>query len=52
LRETPEGIVLSIRVKPGSKKEGFSLEDNELVVKISDSPIDGKANKGVINAFA
>ncbi|MFZ5631060.1 MAG: DUF167 domain-containing protein [Spirochaetota bacterium] len=42
-----------MRVKPRSKKAGFEFEgDGTLVLKIHEPPVDGKANKAVIEQIA
>ena len=49
VKETDQGIILSIKVQPGSKYTSIYLDDGEIVLKLNEPPIDGKANKGVIN---
>jgi len=44
---------LNIKTKPGSKKEGIvSIDEDQIVVSIKAAPIDGKANKDVIEYFS
>lgn len=46
-------MIISVRVKPRSKKAGFEFEsDGTLVLKIHEPPVDGKANKAVIEQIA
>lgn len=48
LKETKEGIILSLRISPNASKNSFIKEDAGLKVKITAQPIDGKANKALI----
>lgn len=48
---------ITVYVKPGSKKESIKWVDNlfwekELIVKIREKPIDGEANKWLIEALS
>jgi uncharacterized protein (TIGR00251 family) len=46
-------MIISVRVKPRSKKTGFEWEaDGTLVLKIHEPPVDGRANKAVIERVA
>jgi uncharacterized protein (TIGR00251 family) len=46
-------MIISVRVKPRSKKSGFEWEaDGTLVLKIHEPPVDGRANKAVIERVA
>lgn len=46
-------MILSVRVKPRSKKAGFEWQaDGTLVLKIHEPPVDGKANKAVVEQVA
>ncbi len=46
-------MIISVRVKPRSKKTGFEWDaDGTLVLKIHEPPVDGKANKAVIDEIA
>ena len=48
LKETKDGIILSLRISPNASKNGFIKEETGLKVKITAQPIDGKANKALI----
>ena len=52
--ETPEGIVLNVRAQPRSSKAGIDgLWGNDAVkVRIRSAPVDGKANKELIETLA
>ena len=44
---------LSITVKPNSKKIGIeTLDESHWIVRVKESPVDGKANEAVIKAIA
>lgn len=43
-------MILHLTVKPGSRKDEFSVEqDGSIKVKIKEQPIEGKANKYLVN---
>lgn len=48
LKETKEGLILQIRISPNASKNEIIKENNSLKVKITAQPIDGKANKALI----
>jgi uncharacterized protein (TIGR00251 family) len=48
IKETNEGIVISLKISPNSKKNEIISNENEIKVKITAQPIDGKANKCLI----
>ncbi len=44
---------ITVLVKPNSKKEGvFEQDDGSFVVRVNTPPVDGKANKKVIDLLA
>jgi uncharacterized protein (TIGR00251 family) len=43
---------ISIKVKPGSKKEGISVENNILIVRVHAPAVDGKANEALIRVLS
>lgn len=48
---------ITVHVKPGSRKESIEWVENlfsekTLVVKIREKPVDGEANRGLIEALA
>lgn len=46
-------MILNVRVKPRSKKAGYEFaSDGALVLKIHEPPVDGRANKAVIEQIA
>jgi len=46
-------MIISVRVKPRSKKTGFEWDaDGTLILKIHEPPVDGQANKAVIEQIA
>ncbi len=48
LNETPDGIIVNIRISPNAKKNEIINEGEIIKVKITAQPIDGKANKALI----
>lgn len=46
-------MIISVRVKPRSKKPGWEFDDaGTLVLRVHEPPVDGKANKAVMDAVA
>ena len=51
--ETPEGVVVGIRAQPRSSKAGLDrLLGDALKVRIRSAPVDGKANKELVETLA
>lgn len=48
VRETDKGIIANIKISPNAKKNEIIKTDNEVKIKITAQPIDGKANKALI----
>ncbi len=48
LKETKDGIILTLRISPNASKNEIIKEDTGIKVKITAQPIDGKANKALI----
>ena len=48
LRETPEGLLIRLRIVPNSSKNDIILEDEFIKVKVTAQPIENKANKALI----
>ena len=52
LKETSDGIIVNIRISPNAKKNEI-LKDGEIFkIKITAQPIDGKANKALIEILS
>ena len=53
LAETPEGVILNVRAQPRSSKSGIDgLLGDALKVRIRCAPVDGKANKELVETLA
>ena len=53
LTETPEGVVLNVRAQPRSSRSGIDgLLGDAVKVRIRCAPVDGKANKELIETLA
>ena len=53
LSETPEGVVISVRAQPRSSRAGIdSLMGDAVKVRIRCAPVDGKANKELVETLA
>lgn len=48
LKQTQNGIIANIRISPNAKKNEIIKDGDTIKVKITAQPIDGKANKAVI----
>lgn len=48
IKQTSEGILANIKIVPNSSKNDIILEDEFVKVKITAQPIEGKANKALI----
>ena len=48
LKETSDGLILNLRISPNASKNEIIKSDDILKVKITAQPIDGKANKALI----
>lgn len=52
--ETPEGVVLNVRAQPRSSRAGIDglFGDDAVKVRIRSAPVDGKANKELVETLA
>ena len=51
--ETAEGVIVSVRARPRSSKSGVEgILGDALKVRIRSAPVDGKANKELIETLA
>lgn len=48
IKQTDEGLLLHIKISPNSKTNEIILEENFAKIKITAQPIEGKANKALI----
>ena len=53
LTETPEGVILNVKAQPRSSKAGIDgLLGDPVKVRIRCAPVDGKANKELVETLA
>ena len=53
LSETPDGVILNVRAQPRSSRSGLDgLLGDAVKVRIRCAPVDGKANKELIETLA
>ncbi len=53
MTETPEGVVLNVRAQPRSSRAGIDgLIGDAVKVRIRCAPVDGKANKELVETLA
>ncbi|MBO7482371.1 MAG: YggU family protein [Kiritimatiellae bacterium] len=51
--ETPEGVVLNVKAQPRSSRAGIDgLVGDAVKVRIRSAPVDGKANKELVETLA
>jgi len=48
IKQTSEGILVNIKIVPNSSKNDIVLENEFVKVKITAQPIEGKANKALL----
>jgi len=53
LKETPGGIELRVRVRPGARRAGFrGVRSDQLLIDIDAQPQEGKANLALVKFLA
>lgn len=53
LSETPDGTIVSVRAQPRSSRSGLdSIVGDAVKVRIKSAPVDGKANKELVETIA
>ncbi len=53
LTESKEGVLVSVKVIPNaSRNKVMYVKDGNLVVKVSSPPLDGKANKSLVQVLS
>lgn len=53
IKETPDGVELHVRVRPGARRAGFAgVRNDELLVDIDAPAHDGKANLALVKFLA
>ncbi len=48
IKETKNGLILIVRISPNGSKNEFIRNGEDLKIKITSPPVDGKANKTLI----
>ncbi|MEN3025225.1 MAG: DUF167 family protein [Candidatus Methanosuratincola petrocarbonis] len=52
MRETKDGLILDILVKPNSKRDSISIEGDLLVVETKEKAVQGRANMSVLKQLS
>ena len=52
LKQDGQGVVLSLVAKPNSKIEGIKITPESCVVRVRTPPVDGKANKRIVQLLS
>ena len=48
IKETNDGVIVNIQISPNAKKNEIIKTDSGIKIKITEQPIEGKANKALI----
>ena len=48
MRQTKDGILLNLKISPNASKNEIIISEDGIKVKITAQPVDGKANKALI----
>ena len=48
IKETPDGLVIRVKIVPNSSKNDIVLEEEFIKVKVTAQPIENKANKALV----
>ncbi|MBR1424017.1 YggU family protein [bacterium] len=48
IKETKDGVIVNIKISPNAKKNEIIKSSSETKIKITAQPIDGKANKAIV----
>ena len=51
IRQTENGVLLEVRVKPSSKRFALSEKDGQLILEVTSPPKEGKANLEIVRAL-
>jgi uncharacterized protein (TIGR00251 family) len=52
IKETKDGVIITIFVKPNSPKFKIEIDENEIVVHSIEEPVKGKVNKEIIRELS
>ena len=52
IKELKEGLIINIRVSPNASKNEIIISDDMIKLKITTQPLEGKANKAVIELLS
>jgi uncharacterized protein (TIGR00251 family) len=52
VKETEDGAVLEVFVKPNSRRFEITVDDGEIVVFCTEQPIKGKVNRELVKEFS
>lgn len=52
IKEVKEGLIINIRVSPNASKNEIIISDDTIKLKITTQPLEGKANKAVIELLS
>jgi len=47
IKEVKDGVILEVYVKPTSEKFSIELKDNEIIIRCTEPPVKGKANREI-----
>ena len=47
IKEVKDGVILEVHVKPKSRQFSIEFKDDEIVIRCTETPVKGKANKEI-----
>ena len=47
IKEVKDGVIVEVYVKPTSEKFSIELTDNEIIIRCTEPPVKGKANREI-----
>lgn len=52
IKQTKDGLLLNLKIIPNASKNEIAISDDIVKVKITAQPVDGKANKALVEFLA
>jgi uncharacterized protein (TIGR00251 family) len=51
IRETADGVLMEVRVRPNARRFALSRKDGQLVLEVTSPPQEGKANMEIVKGL-
>ena len=52
INDTPEGLIIKVKIIPNSSKNGIITEEELIKIKVTAQPVENKANKALIELLS